>query len=342
MNEEARQALLKKVREKMQTKKGGRARDPFEYRPPVLQRGAKEEPKFRFAILPGLRTGEQCVTGTAEGDMGDLWFYTAGTHWINNRPHECPRIHDQDQCPFCDTGFDLMNQTDDKEQRSKIARAYLPRSFYAVNIYFPPFASTPEEFRDKVFWYQAPKTVYDKLDACIMRDPPRPEEERFQKQAFGLFYLPEDCYIFQLEVKEKGGFNNYETSMFLPDTKGCLASLEGGGPDKQKIEQILAMRHDIPKKFAHRDIEGLQKEVDKLLNKASGFDQDETSPTPESTPEPAPQQQQPGVLPDPADPSTSAQQPQPVTVGSESKLPPSKADAQLQQLLNKIKKRDVK
>lgn len=260
-----RNAALDEVRKRMLAKKGGRQRDVAEWKPPTAK--PNEELKFKFIVLPPLNQGDACATGKASKTM-DLYHNTVGTHWINNRPYECPRIHDGAECAFCSLGFDLLSNTDDDQMRKDIAKSYLPRTYYPVNVYFPPFQSTPEELRGQVRWYSLPKTLNDIMSQTLMKDSPGDPED---PQAHGFFYLPEESYVFQLEARLQAQFNDYKKSKFLYNTRGPIVKKAGSNdPDMAAIEKILAQRHDLFTKFAPRDPEVLKKLADAVLKNDGG------------------------------------------------------------------------
>jgi len=225
---------LEAIRAQMRKKKGGGSRDPNEWRPDKADVG--KPLKYKFFVLPPT-------------DTMSLWYYEHGAHWINNQFLECPRLHDGVPCPLCQLGFDLMKETNDKQERSAIAKKFLSSSRYAVNIYFPAVESTPQNLRGKVMWFSMPQGVYNICEEVIMRDAP---EAALEPEAFGIFYDPNNALPFMLEAKKKGDYNNYESSHFvvkhMPITKG--------GPDK--IAAILKQRHDLPTIFAERDLARLE------------------------------------------------------------------------------------
>lgn len=240
-----------KVRDAMRKRKGGKSRDPNEWRADKVDPG--KNMSWKFFILP------------PDGIM-DLWFYQHGAHFINNQVLECPRLHDQEQCPLCQYAFDLMRDVTEKEARSKIAKAYLPSARYAVNIYFPAYNSTPAELRGKVFWYSMPQTIYDICEEAIYRDPPQEESEQ-PTDAYGLFYLPMKANLLVLSARRKGDYNDYGSSHLVVQK----TPISNKGEDK--IKEILASRHRIPEKFEARNLDVLQDIVDKLSGNSSGVSQ---------------------------------------------------------------------
>lgn len=232
---------LESIRGKMRKRKGGKAKDPNEWRPDKAEIG--KPLKWKFFILPPV-------------ESMDIWYYEHGQHWIEKNVIECPRIHDGTSCPLCQFGFDLMKETEEKDERRKIAKNYLASSRYAVNIYFPAVASTPTELRGKVMWFSMPQSVYAIMEEVIMRDPP--DSDALEPEAHGIFFDPKSAFPFVLEAKKKGDFNSYESSHFInknmPITKG----------NDEKIGAIIGQRHDIPSLFAERDIDPLQTIVDNI------------------------------------------------------------------------------
>lgn len=256
-----RNAALEEVRKRMREKKGGRARDPMQFSAPQVKAG--EELKLKFYVLPAVQEGDTIATGKPSKNM-DLWFMLAGTHWINNKPYECPRIHDGEECRFCQLGFDLLKGTDDDDQRKNIVKTYFPKQSWVVNVYFPPYSSTPQDLRGKVMWYAMPKTVFDIMESTIMREASRDE---LDPQAFGLFYEPNDAYVFQLDIKHQGGYNEYKSSKFLPATRGPIIKVKDSAEmDEVAVANVLSQRHDLYTKFAPRDADALAKRAQEVLH----------------------------------------------------------------------------
>lgn len=265
-----RNEALEEVRRRMQKKSGGGfTKDPMQFSPKQVKDG--ETAKYKFYVLPPLEQGDACATGKASKTM-DLWYVTVGTHWINRRPYECPRHHDDANCPYCQLGFDLLKDCDDQDSKRNIISNYLAKSSHVVNIYFPPLESNPPELRGKVMWYSLPKAAFDAMEKAIMHDGSA--EDSDDPVAYGLFYDPNDAYVFQLEVNHKGGFNEYSASKFLVKTKGPIARKQDGSADQVAIDKLLAVRHDIFTKYPARDANVLQAKVDEVLRGKNGDDQE--------------------------------------------------------------------
>ena len=261
---------VKQIRQKMKEKKGY-AKDPLQFIPPNVK--DDDSVKFRFYILPPLREGENVFGGDVASKSMELFYIQNGDHWIDRRPYPCPKLHDGDDCPMCNLGFDLMNETTDRNERSAIARKHLPQTKYAVNIYFPNSKSVPEEYRGKTMWYNAPKTVLDIWEECIYKDAEGDPED---PQAFGCFYDEEEAYLFQLEVVKNGEWNDYKKSKFLTNV--------GKNPVSKDTKAVLALRHDLYSKFSPRDVEAIKGKVNSFVNKEEdGFDEEEKSVVEETT-----------------------------------------------------------
>ena len=259
---------IEKIRNKLRDKQGGKFKDPNEFRPPQAKEG--ETIKYRFYILPPLAQGDKCADGVASKSM-ELFYLSNGAHWINNRSHACPRVHDEIECPVCQLGFDMMSETDDKRRRSEIAKQFLPRTQYAVNIYFPKDKINPADHGGRVMWMNISKQVFDKCEACLMTDD---AGDPTDPQPFGVFFDESDAYLFQLEITKKNQWNDYSSSKFLANV--------GKRPLSQKperIAEILSMRHDLFTKFQDRDVDGLAQLKKTLLSGSddddAGFDDDE-------------------------------------------------------------------
>ena len=267
------------VRKRLQEKQGNRFKDANEFRPPKNPDDNKTV-RIRFYVLPPLTAGDKCADGVASESM-DMFYVQNGAHWINNRTHPCPRVHeDEEECPLCQLGFDLMGETDVKDERRAIAKQWLPRTQYAVNVYFPKDKVNPEELAGKVMWMNASKQVFDIWEACIMNDE---EGDPADPQAYGVFYDENDSYCFQLEIGKNGDWNSYKTSKFLANVgKRPMARDKDNKALPKRIEAILSQRHDLFTKFGARDPEALAALAKQMLSGEpkkdddAGFDSDDT------------------------------------------------------------------
>jgi hypothetical protein len=266
------------IRNKLKAKSGSKFKDPNEFRPTQPKDG--ETFKYRFFVLPPLQAGDTCVEGKASRDM-DMFYVPNGSHWINNRPYPCPRVHDEETCPLCDLAFDLMNEVgDDKKKKSEIAKTYLPRGQHGMNIYFLNSEVNHEDLRGKVKWYNPSKQVYDIMEKCLYAED---QGDQVDPQAFGVFYDEEAAYVFQLECAKDAGYVSYKTSKFLAAAgKRPIAAKKVDGeivavPDK--ITELLDLRYDVYTKFETRNVADLDGVVNRILNKDdsndAGFDVDE-------------------------------------------------------------------
>lgn len=277
---------LAAMRKALAEKKGGQ-RDSNEFVPPKTK--PNQELNFRFYILPPLKAGDKTVDGVASRDM-DVYFVQNGAHWHNKKPYSCPRIHNNEQCDQCDYGFEMMAEVqgdgqEAKKAKSAIAKNYLPPQKFAINIYFPNDPTNPEELRGRIMWMNASQTITNLCEACMMADDGGDE---LKPRAFGVFFDEMNAYLFQLVIKEKGGYNNYESSQFLPTVRRPIVGIKDGEkivPDVAKIKQVLDKRHDLYTKFAPPDATKITSILQILINKKTGpsgdgFDADETKGQP--------------------------------------------------------------
>jgi hypothetical protein len=263
----SRDEMLARTRKKLQERSKGR-RDPDEFRCPLAKND--ETLRYYFKVLPPVEVGD-VIKGGKKAEKNVDWYYQNGSHFFNRTRYECPRIHDEESCPMCEFGFDMMNDSTDKDFKRRVSQKYLARSYYAVNIYFLQTKKNPEAVRGRVFWYNAPRTIYDLWENCIQSDDAGDPDE---PKACGLFFHPwESTYTFKLEAVKKGDWNTYEKSEFLPATFGPLVSLsdEKDKPDDEAIERILNERHYLPGKFAARDADKIQ-ELLETINSKDGED----------------------------------------------------------------------
>lgn len=245
MESDKRQKLLEEMRKRMGEKVNKYQKDPLEFRPPVMEQGKSRD--YYFHVLP-------LVEDEVE------FFYKNGAHFINNRYIQCPRAHDtvdadgrSVECPCCQLGFDLMEGQDDKTVRSKIAKKFLPQQKYAMNILFTD-DEVNGDLRGKVMWYNAPSSVWTKMKDALLRNDPG--SNKHKPLAFGIFTDVNNSYIFNLNVCEKGEYNNYDKSEFLGDKTWEIAN----------AEQVLAARPSIKDKFPKPDITALADYATKQLS----------------------------------------------------------------------------
>lgn len=248
----------------------GKGQDPDMFRPKPVNDDLTH--KYYFYILPPYEKDATLKSGKATRGI-DQFFVTHGTHWINNRPFECPYVNSKEECPFCKQGQKLLKGKTDKEEKATIYRTWLPNVSYMVNIYFPKIKQNPEELQDRVMFYNAPKTIIDIWQACLMADDPNIE---IDPQAYGIFFDEENAFLFELAANKNGKNNGYTKSKFLSN---------GGKPrpiadSADAIQEILAKRHDLYSKIPSADAKTLAKMVDDIMHgdtANSGFDSDETT-----------------------------------------------------------------
>ncbi len=234
---------IEKIRKKMAQKADGRKVDPFEFRPAKAKAG--EAVKYRCYVLPDVNKGDKVYGGVASRDM-DLFVLKHGQHWINKRPHACPRLFSEEECDMCQIGFDALKEIpkEQKEARTAIIKQWLASSVFAANLYFPPIDPNPEEIRGKVLWFNAPKQIFDIWFAAVNRNDLGDADD---PEAFGVFYDPYNAFMFQLVAKQKGDYNEYTTSKFIAaaGSHPIVQLPSSKKPDEDAIQKILDMRHDL-------------------------------------------------------------------------------------------------
>ena len=326
--------ILAKMRKKQQEVTG--SKDPFEWRAPKT--GKEDKHEFRVIILPPLSAGDKCSTGEATTSM-DMYFLQHGHHYINNKKVECPRVHiENGSCPFCEMGFDLMSETDDKEVRRKIAKEWLSQQGWAVNIYFLDTDKNPENLRGKVMWWSMPKTVWKLCEETLKSNDAGDEEE---PKAYGLFFYEEEAFPLNIIVTHKNDNNSYDLVKF----SGKARRLAKEDSDMQKI---LNARHDLFTKFGKRDIEVLKKLFDQKVNSStdnqSEFDENNNNisegkketPKQEATKQEAPKNKGKDDDEDDDKPAPKKQETPKETPKAESNS--EELDPELQSLINALKK----
>jgi hypothetical protein len=252
---------IEKIRKRMLDKKGGGfRRDPTKFsveKAKLPKSGAIVTYKLR--LLPPVNKGDKVLDGdklvVAESDVD--WAVEHGSHYINNRFYECPRIGDGGTCPVCDIGFGLFKKVSDKDKRSDIAKAYLSKGAWAVNAYFLNVQTNPEEIRGKVMWLDLNKSLYDICDQCIMADDAGNNED--DPKAFGAFFDEDEGFVLQMEVRLDNQFASYKTSKFLPRTAGPLVKTAEGTADAARIKEILSRRQILPRRFEKVNLDELTK-----------------------------------------------------------------------------------
>ena len=267
---------LGKMRDGLRKQINARKQDPTEFVPAKPK--DKEELKYRVFILPPLIKGDKCHGGIASETM-ETYSLKNGVHYVNKKPYPCPRTITGDDCPMCQTGFDLAKDLPTKEERAAIFKVCMPSNEFLVNLYFPPISPNPEELHNKVLWYGAPKTIYDMWYEASFREN---FGDALDPQAYGAFFDEENALIFNLIVKVgNGGFNDYKSSKFSPQLNNDRSDLQFVpiAKNSESIQAILDKRIDLYTKITQPDYDSLNKLVSSMLNGGdSGYDHDEAPP----------------------------------------------------------------
>jgi len=270
-------AIRKKIKDSM----SGKFNDPDEFRPEKAK-STTEPTKYRFFILPPLIEGEKLKNGTVTRGMDSQFFVAHGNHWVNDKPYPCPRIGSSERCPICDFGFELLKDDkikNDDAKRQAVIKQWMPTQYYMMNIFFPNVKENPEDLRNRVMFYNAPKTVIDVCTACLMRDDAGDPES---PEAFGVFFDENNAFLFELQVLKQGRNNSYKTSKFLSSPRAIVRNPDNSANPKA-IAAALALRHDLYSKIETPNMDKIKKIFEVMQNgddspSDGGFDDDENKP----------------------------------------------------------------
>lgn len=269
---------VESIRKRLKKSMGGKFNDPDQFRPDNAK-SATEPIKYRFFVLPPLMEGDELKTGTV-GKTMDQFFVQHADHWVNSKPTPCPRVWENEECPICQFGFDLLREEKDENKRREIVKVWMPSTYYMVNIFFTKWDGNPEELRGRVKFYNAPKTCFDIWTAALLRDDKGDEDE---PQAHGVFFDESAAFQFQLESLKQGRNNSYKTSKFVT-TDGIPIPMLGkkGSPNEAGIAKLLKLRHNLWDKIQVPDMDKVQRvyrvmiDADDEEDESGGFDDDET------------------------------------------------------------------
>lgn len=288
---------IDQIRKNLKNAVGGKFSDPDEFRPEKAK--SQSEPiKYRFFVLPPLREGEVLKSGPVKKSMDNFYIQHA-QHWVNDRPHACPRVYDGSHCALCDYGFALHRECKEKrlgdERKAQINRQWMPTTYHMVNIYFTNWKGNPEELRGKVKYYNAPKTCVDKWIATLLKDDKGDDED---PNAFGVFFDENAAFCFELSVLKEGKTNGYKTSGFLKNNGVPIPIAVNADmtPDAKTIQAILKNRVDLWSKIEVPDEEKVKRLASSLISgddseesssQSSGFDVEEQEQSAPEMPKPA-------------------------------------------------------
>lgn len=270
------------IRKKLKASMSGKFSDPDEFRPEKAK-SASEAVKYRFFICPPLIEGDKLKSGTVARGMDSQFFVAHGNHWVNDKPYPCPRIWTGEKCPICDFGFDLLKDEKikgDDAKRQSVVKQWMPTQYYMMNIFFPNVKENPEDLRNRVMFYNAPKTVIDICTACLMRDDAGDPES---PEAFGVFFDENNAFPFELQVLKQGRNNSYKTSKFLATPRAIVRNSDGS-PNPKAIAAVLTLRHDLFAKIEEPNMDKIKRIYEVMQNGddsgsdgKGGFDNDETA-----------------------------------------------------------------
>lgn len=190
----------------------------------------KEPVSYYFMLLPPVKTGEVI----RRDDNGIYYvqfggpdrrtpYYENGQHWYQRYPYECPRVHDQTECPVCDFARKVLaDGILDSTVRTSITRNFLAKSRWLVNIYLVQGERNPPELRGRVMRFNMPRSVIDQM-------PPTYKG------------------VFKLVATKRGDWNEYSV-IFREDANIY---------DKFVTEEVLRQRHDLSDMFKSRNKDAL-------------------------------------------------------------------------------------
>ena len=276
------------IRKNLQKATGGRKNDPDEFRPGKAQ-NSRDAIKYRFFILPPLHENDTLKSGVVKKSM-ENFFIAHGQHWINERPHPCPRVWDGSDCTICSYGFDLLRECKEKnfskEKKEQIRKQWMPTTYFMVNILFTGWKNNPEELRGKIRYYNAPKTCMDKWEATILKDDKGDDED---PDAYGVFFDENAAFCFELAVLKEGITNSYKTSAFIKNQGIAVPMVRTpeGVANKKAIDSLLKSRVNLWDKIEVPDPRKIQSLANSMINgddndtnaTAGGFDADENTET---------------------------------------------------------------
>lgn len=233
---------IEELRKRMKERASSRSQDPHEFVPPKAK--GDQVIKFKFFILPDLNEEDLCFGGKATRGMDGMFFLKDGVHWVNKRPHACPRILSEEECEMCNIGFELMGEEESKDAKRAIAKQWLSQTNYKVNIFFPAMEPNPVIYHGKTMWFNGPKTCFDQWYGAFHRNDGGTEDD---PEAHGVFYDPYEAFAYSLVIKNQGDYNDYKSSKFLANLgKVPILCLPGTKTaDEAGIQKILNLRHDL-------------------------------------------------------------------------------------------------
>jgi len=271
---------IEALRKKLQQSQGGKFNDPNEFRP-AKATSDKEPTVYRFFILPPVITGEVLASGIVKKGM-EMFYVPVAHHWINDKPHACPRIFDDSHCELCQFGFDLLKGEKDENKRKDIVKQFMPTQYFRVNILFTNSKLNPEDLRGTVKWFNAPKTCFDMWTTALMRDDAGDPED---PKAYGVFFDENNAFPFDLNVIKDGKNNGYKRSKFLTKSQPMIA-LADGSPDKEALTEMLKNRHDLWSRIDVPDKQKIKSLANAIINgdgdssdSNSGYETTEEAPS---------------------------------------------------------------
>lgn len=289
------------IRAKLKQTMSGKFNDPDEFKPEKAS-STTDPTKYRFFILPPLFKGDELKSGTVGKSM-EQFFISHANHWIQDKPHACPRVWDGEHCKICQFGFDLLKEDkyrQDENARREVIRQYMPTQYNMVNIYFTNWKGNPEDLRGKVKFFNASKTLFDQWTSTLMKEDSGDPDD---PQAYGVFFDENAGFVYELQVLKQGRQNSYKTSKFLANGGKPVPMIANndGSANTEMLGKLLRLRHNLWDKIEAPD----QSKITKIFNTIvhgddadddGGFDQSvqtESKPAAKPAAKPEPKAEEP-------------------------------------------------
>lgn len=149
----------------------------------------------------------------------------------------CPTTNGKDEkCPICEksrTYWALVNAGEGTQSDDTLARAYNRKERYYVNVFIvsDPRAGTEEDQTGKVLLWEFGPQIYEKLKDAFLENVP--------------FYDPFEGFNFNLIIKRKDEYQNYDSSKFSAAPSAVAKS-------EAEMEALHGQIFDLAAKFKER------------------------------------------------------------------------------------------
>lgn len=162
---------------------------------------------------------------------------------------ECPSSINK-ECPICEYSHSLF-ATGDEVDKAKGKKFYRKKQ-WAVNVLVKKDARDDGDNEGKVFMYVVGPSIYEKFDSALF-----PDESLDEKEIF--FIDPDEGFDFNLQVRLKDKYPNYETSKFADEATPIAGS-------EKEIDKILEAAFDLDAEFLSPTKYKSYEELEKMFN----------------------------------------------------------------------------